>query len=73
MSSSLESYDKNYIRFIIDEIEHNVPSCHSDYGWDYDDLEEVIEDGLKINISLPSYKEWIKQRDREQKINDILK
>ena len=65
----LKEYDEEYIRYIIDNIEYTVPTCHPDYGWDYDDLEDVINNGLSISISLPSYKEWL----RDKKINNILK
>ena len=75
INNCLRKYNEEYIRYIIDEIENNVPSssCYSDYGWDYDDLEEVIEKGLNINISLPSYNEWIKQYNRSRNLNEILK
>lgn len=70
MSSCLNGYDE-YFEFIIEEIENNVPSYHSDYGRNYYNLQEVIENGLKINISLPSYKDWLLQKERDKKLNEL--
>lgn len=71
MNDSLNRFDKDYIRYILDEI-YTIPTCNPEYGWDYDDLEDVINNGLNVNISIPSYEQWIKQKGRDQKINEIL-
>ena len=76
MDKRLEKYDNEYIVYIIQELEklpsylrqelENLPSGNYYYGWDYDDLEEVIEDGIEIHIKLPSYKQFL--RDKKLKI-----
>lgn len=75
MDKRLEKYDNEYIVYIIQELEklpiiiqelEKLPSCNRYYGWDYDDLEEVIEDGIEIHIKLPSYKQFL--RDKKLKI-----